>query len=179
MIDLFHKFSAAITRAVGSPWALVLAFLVILAWAVTGPIFHFSDTWQLVINTGTTVVTFLMVFVIQASQNREARVTQLKLDELIHAARGARDSMIALEEAPEDRVQLHIDEMKTLAEMSTDAQLDEVEAVARAAKESRRTRRRTSNGHGRSNGSDQTKRSNGTTNASARRSSRRRTSRTS
>ena len=106
MRDRFRRISTAITTAVGSPFALLLAILVILAWAVTGPLFGYSDTWQLAINTGTTIVTFLMVFVIQASQNREARATQLKLDELIRAARGARNELIDLEDAPEDTVEL-------------------------------------------------------------------------
>ena len=124
MKDHFYRISSSVTRVVGSPWALLVAFGVIVTWAVTGPIFHFSDTWQLFINTGTTVVTFLMVFVIQATQNREAKVTQLKLDELIHAVRGARDSMIALEEAPEESVEHHSEEMKELARETTEAQPD-------------------------------------------------------
>jgi low affinity Fe/Cu permease len=107
MRDRFRQLSSAITSAVGSPTALLIAILVILAWAVTGPLFGFSDTWQLAINTGTTVVTFLMVFVIQASQNREANATQIKLDELIRAVRGARDELIDVENAPEATVELH------------------------------------------------------------------------
>ena len=83
-----------VTRWTGTPWTMGIAVLVIVAWAVTGPIFNFSDTWQLVINTGTTIVTFLMVFAIQTSQNREAAATQLKLDELIRATKGARNRLI-------------------------------------------------------------------------------------
>ena len=77
MRDGFRRLAGSITAAVGTPWALMLAIGIVVLWAVTGPVFGFSDTWQLAINTGTTVVTFLMVFVIQASQNREARATQL------------------------------------------------------------------------------------------------------
>ena len=83
--------------SVGSPWAFTLAFLTIAAWAFTGPLFHFSDTWQLVINTATTIVTFLMVFIIQNTQNRDTRAIQLKLDELLRALHGARTRLVALE----------------------------------------------------------------------------------
>ena len=88
MRDAFRHLAERITAAVGTPWAMLLAVGIVVLWAVSGPVFGFSDTWQLAINTGTTVVTFLMVFVIQASQNREARATQLKLDELIRVDQG-------------------------------------------------------------------------------------------
>jgi low affinity Fe/Cu permease len=116
MRDRFRRISGAVTSAVGSPLALLLAIVVIIAWAVSGPIFGFSDTWQLAINTGTTIVTFLMVFVIQASQNREARATQLKLDELIRAVADARNELIAVEDAPEETVELHAEQFKHLVE---------------------------------------------------------------
>ena len=116
MKDGFRRLSAAITSVVGSPMALIVAIVVILAWAVTGPVFKFSDTWQLAINTGTTVVTFLMVFVIQASQNREAKATQLKLDELIRAAANARNELIDVENEPEETVELHVEHFKELVE---------------------------------------------------------------
>lgn len=86
-----------VTEAVGSPAAAIIAFVVVLAWAVSGPIFKFSETWQLVINTGTTIVTFMMVFLIQNTQNRETKATQLKLDELIRVL-PARNEMMAVEE---------------------------------------------------------------------------------
>ena len=89
---------------VGSPWSFLLAVLVILAWAVTGPIFHFSDTWQLVINTGTTIVTFLMVFLIQNTQNRDARAIHLKLDELIKNNARARNKLVDLESCTEEEL---------------------------------------------------------------------------
>src|SRR2546423_8300009 len=81
--EIFRRFSAATASAVGSPWAFFVAAVVIIVWAITGPIFGFSDTWQLIINTATTVVTFLMVFLIQHTQNRDARAIHLKLDDLI------------------------------------------------------------------------------------------------
>jgi len=102
--DRFRAVSDRVTQAVGTPWALCLAVLVVLVWAVTGPIFHFSDTWQLVINTGTTIVTFLMVFVIQTSQNRDAKAIHLKLDELIHATPRARNALIDEEHESEARM---------------------------------------------------------------------------
>ncbi|GGI53348.1 low affinity iron permease family protein [Oxalicibacterium solurbis] len=83
---------------VGSSWAFLLALLVVAAWLITGPLFHYSDTWQLLINTGTTIVTFLMVFLIQNAQNREAQCTQLKLDELIRAIHGARTRLVNMED---------------------------------------------------------------------------------
>jgi low affinity Fe/Cu permease len=92
--DRFREVADRITRWAGTPWTMTIAALVIVVWAITGPVFGFSDTWQLVINTGTTIVTFLMVFAIQTSQNREAEATQLKLDELIRATKGARNRLI-------------------------------------------------------------------------------------
>ena len=95
--DSFGRFAALCSLWLGSRWAFILAGLVILIWGVTGPLFHFSDTWQLVINTGTTIVTFLMVFLIQNTQNRDARAINLKLDELIRAIDKARNHMINIE----------------------------------------------------------------------------------
>jgi low affinity Fe/Cu permease len=93
-------------RAVGSPWAFVSAVAVVLAWAVSGPMFGFSDTWQLVINTGTTIVTFLMVFLIQNTQNRDAQAIHLKLDELVRALKGARqDIFVDLEEQSDKEIE--------------------------------------------------------------------------
>ena len=95
--DWFGKFAATASGWLGSKWAFAVAVMIIVVWGITGPLFHFSDTWQLVINTGTTIVTFLMVFIIQNTQNRDARAINLKLNELIRAIDKARDQMIDIE----------------------------------------------------------------------------------
>jgi low affinity Fe/Cu permease len=105
MHDTFRKFAHWTSCIVGSPWAFILAVCVIVTWAVTGPLFGFSDTWQLVINTGTTIVTFLMVFLIQNTQNRDAKAIHLKLDELLVASRHAHTSLAALEDLPDDELE--------------------------------------------------------------------------
>jgi len=97
MNELFRKFSQATSQAVGSSWAFIIAVLIIVVWGVTGPLFHYSDTWQLVINTGTTIITFLMVFLIQNTQNRDAKAIHLKLDELLRGVKGARTHLVDLE----------------------------------------------------------------------------------
>jgi low affinity Fe/Cu permease len=97
MDDRFRRFASATAEVVGRSYAFILAVGVLVAWAATGPLFHFSDTWQLVINTGTTIVTFLMVFLIQNTQNRDAHAIHLKLDELIRASGHARNALLALE----------------------------------------------------------------------------------
>jgi low affinity Fe/Cu permease len=103
---IFQSFSAKITRVTGSYYAFILAFAVIIIWAVTGPFFHFSDTWQLVINTGTTIITFLMVFIIQQSQNKDTIAIQIKLNELIACNRTASNRLIDVEDLSEEELQL-------------------------------------------------------------------------
>lgn len=104
MNELFHRISHKVGENAGSPWAFIVAVLVILAWLLTGPMFDFSDTWQLVINTGTTIITFLMVFLIQNMQNRDAKAVHLKLDELIRSVHEARNDFIDLEDTTEEEL---------------------------------------------------------------------------
>jgi low affinity Fe/Cu permease len=100
--DAFGIFARKTSNLLGSAWAFVLAIVVIVIWALTGPTFHYSDTWQLIINTGTTIVTFLMVFLIQNTQNRDAKAVHLKLDELIRALGPARNKLVDLEDLSDD-----------------------------------------------------------------------------
>ncbi len=102
--DLFRAFSRNIALAVGSAWAFIVAITVVIVWGATGPMYHFSDTWQLIINTGTTIVTFLMVFLIQNTQNRDGKAIQLKLDELIRALKGARNKLVDLEDLSDEEL---------------------------------------------------------------------------
>ena len=113
--ERFTAFARRVADLAGSPWASSIAILLILIWAITGPIFGFSNTWQLVINTGTTIVTFLMVFLIQNTQNRDAKAIHLKLDELIHKVKGARNSLIDLEDCTDeelDKLQAQFEHMR-------------------------------------------------------------------
>jgi low affinity Fe/Cu permease len=100
--ELFRRIAARTSHGVGSPWAFVAAASVVLTWLLTGPLFGYSDTWQLVINTGTTIITFLMVFLIQNTQNRDSHALHLKLDELIRAQSGARNHLIELEQLSDE-----------------------------------------------------------------------------
>ena len=100
--NAFNRFSHQTATAAGSPFAFLAAVTVIIVWAATGPIFHFSDTWQLIINTGTTIITFLMVFLIQNTQNRDSQVMQLELNELIRALHTARNDLVDLEELSDE-----------------------------------------------------------------------------
>lgn len=106
MDRFFTRISTAISLATGQPAAFLLAVSVIIVWAVTGPVFGFSDTWQLIINTGTTIVTFLMVFLIQNTQNRDAAAMQAKLDELLRAVGKARDEFIGVEHLTERQIEM-------------------------------------------------------------------------
>ena len=104
LTDAFHNFAKQLSAEVGSPWAFIAALGIVVVWSVTGPLFKYSDTWQLVINTGTTIVTFLMVFLIQNTQNRDAKAIHLKRDELIRCIKGARNTLIDLEEMSEEEL---------------------------------------------------------------------------
>ena len=102
----FQYFAAKVTHIAGTPIAFILAFVIIIVWAVTGPIFNFSDTWQLVINTGTTIITFLMVFVIQQTQNKDTLALQLKLNELIAANEKASNRLVDIEDLTEEELEV-------------------------------------------------------------------------
>jgi low affinity Fe/Cu permease len=117
----FTRFTKATARAAGRPLAFCLAITIVLAWLVSGPLFGFSDTWQLVINTGTTIVTFLMVFLIRSTQNRDAEAVQLKLDELIRATSGAHVALLDLEELDEEELDKMRAEYEDLAERAREA----------------------------------------------------------
>jgi low affinity Fe/Cu permease len=102
--DAFRVFARRCSIVLGSPWAFAGAILIIVVWALTGPTFHFSDTWQLIINTGTTIVTFLMVFLIQNTQNRDAKAMHLKVDEIIRALKKARNELVDLEDLSDEKL---------------------------------------------------------------------------
>lgn len=108
--SLFERFSNKVTQLTGSSMSFIIAVLIVLVWAATGPIFHYSETWQLVINTGTTIITFLMVFLIQKSQNKDSKAIQLKLNELIASMQGASNRMVNIEDLDETK----LDEMHEL-----------------------------------------------------------------
>ena len=117
----FSRFAKVTSRAAGRPSAFLLAVLVVLAWLVTGPLFGFSDTWQLVINTGTTIVTFLMVFLIQNTQYRDAEAVQVKLDELLRSTKGAHNALLDLEELEQLELDRIRDEYAQLAKRAREA----------------------------------------------------------
>ena len=117
----FTRLTRATSRIVGRPPAFALAVAVILVWCVTGPLFHYSDTWQLVINTSTTIITFLMVFLIQSTQNRDAEAVQVKLDELLRATAGAHNALLDLEELEQaelDQIRANYKQLATRARQS-------------------------------------------------------------
>jgi low affinity Fe/Cu permease len=118
--SVFERAASRITFWTGSSAAFATAFSIVLIWAVTGPIFKYSDTWQLVINTGTTVVTFLMVFLIQKSQNKDSKAIQLKLNELIAASRSASNRMVDIEDLTEEELDVLHKYYQTLSDMAED-----------------------------------------------------------
>jgi low affinity Fe/Cu permease len=104
-LEGFRSLSHKVAEAVGSPGAFITGLAITIVWAAVGPLFHYSNTWQLVINTGTTIITFLMVFLIQSTQNRDARVVHLKLDELLRALKDARNSLVHLEDLSDEQLE--------------------------------------------------------------------------
>lgn len=121
--NLFNKVAGAVTKAVGTPVAFIIALLIIISWAVMGPVFGYSDTWQLVINTGTTIITFLMVFIIQQSQNKETTAIQLKLNELIACNEKASNRLVDIEDLTEEELAMikkFYIKLSRLAEKETD-----------------------------------------------------------
>jgi len=142
MNELFRKFAQKTSQIVGTSWAFILAVLIIVVWAVTGPMFRYSDTWQLVINTGTTIITFMMVFLIQNTQNRDAKAIHLKLDELIKGVKGARTGFVNLEELSDEELDRLRQEFAKLQKTvkhkdRPSAQLSEYEDVVEAAKDAK------------------------------------------
>ena len=120
--DAFRLFANRSAVMLGSAWAFAAAVLAILVWIVTGPTFHFSDTWQLIINTATTIITFLMVFLIQNTQNRDAKAMHLKLDELIRALKGARNQLVDLESLSDEDLQQLEKQFRRLREQTENSQ---------------------------------------------------------
>ena len=131
--NILSRFATAATKWTGSTAAFITAALIIVIWAVTGPIFQYSDTWQLVINTSTTIVTFLMVFLIQRSQNKDALAVQLKLDEIVAALEGASNRLIAVEDLSEEELKVLRIHYRRLAEMAkSDIKITESHSVEEA-----------------------------------------------
>ena len=130
---MLERFSLRATRATGTSTAFVIALGVLIVWGISGPLFHFSDTWQLVINTGTTIVTFLMVFLIQRTQNKDALAIHLKLNEIVAAIEGASNRLVDVEDLSEDEIEvLHKHYQKLVAMAKHDAKLTETHSIEEA-----------------------------------------------
>jgi low affinity Fe/Cu permease len=143
MKEAFRQFAESTANAVGSHWAFLAAVMTIAVWGLTGPLFGYSDTWQLFINTGTTIITFLMVFLIQNTQNRAARIVGLKLDELLRAVEGARTGLVTLDHMSDDeleRVQLEFSQLTEKYAPLIDDDLAHVERELRIRKRRHRDR---------------------------------------
>ena len=139
---MLERFSRKATEATGTSTAFIIAVLVIVVWIITGPLFHFSDTWQLVINTGTTIVTFMMVFLIQRSQNKDALAIHLKLNEIVAALDGASNRLIDVEDLTEDEIKtLHTHYQKLVAMAKKDLKITQSHSVEEA--EARHDRKHT------------------------------------
>jgi|ERR1035437_1163616 low affinity Fe/Cu permease len=127
--DNFRNFSTWAANFLGSPYLFVVNVILILIWLLSGPFFHFSDTWQLLVNTATTVITYLAVFLIQNTQNRDAKAVHLKLDELISSLDGARNRMVNLENVSDEELERLEGQFQRLKERTKKGDIDEVEAV--------------------------------------------------
>ena len=132
LADRLARFASWISEKTGSTPAFLIAFGIVVVWACLGPIFKFSDTWQLVINTGTTIVTFLMVFLIQRSQNKDALATQLKLNELVAAVKGASNRLISVEDLSDDDLEVLHKHYRELALMARETKITESHSVEEA-----------------------------------------------
>ena len=126
--DSFRHFARKSSAVLGTAWAFIGALIIIAVWGLTGPVFHYSDTWQLIINTGTTIVTFLMVFLIQNTQNRDAKAMHLKLDELIRAIEGARNRLVDLEKLSDEELK-QLEEQFTRLRNKASERASEIEEI--------------------------------------------------
>ena len=140
MKEIFRHFAEKAAHAVGSYWAFLIALLTIVVWAMTGPYFNYSDTWQLFINTGTTIVTFLMVFLIQNTQNRETRIVALKLDELLRGVEGARTGLVELDHMSDEDLELVRQEFARMRDKYAPLVDDDLAHVERELKARKRRR---------------------------------------
>ena len=130
---MLERFSLKATKATGTTGAFVIALAVLIVWGISGPLFHFSDSWQLVINTGTTIITFLMVFLIQRTQNKDALAIHLKLNEIVAALEGASNRLVDVEDLTEEEIQvLHKHYQKLVAMAKHDATLTESHSIEEA-----------------------------------------------
>ena len=145
MQRLFRHVAERTALLVGTPWAFMIALLVIIAWAASGPLFGYSNTWQLVVNTGTTIVTFLIVFLIQNTQNRETRIVRLKLDELLRGVQGARTGFVSLDHMTDKELDEIESEFERLSVRSAPLIEDDLAAI-RAERAMRQSRRRQDQG---------------------------------
>ena len=129
-MNSFRKFAQSAAEVVGSPWSFIMGVFMTLVWAATGPYFHYSDTWQLAINTGSSIITFLMVFLIQNTQNRDAKVIQLKLDELIRAVGAARTELVQMEKMSDPE----LDAIRIQFENERDRAMKQLESIEQSRK---------------------------------------------
>jgi low affinity Fe/Cu permease len=134
--DIFRHFARKSSAVLGTAWAFIGALIIIAVWGLTGPVFHYSDTWQLIINTGTTIVTFLMVFLIQNTQNRDAKAMHLKLDELIRAIEGARNRLVDLEKLSDEELKRLEEQFTRLRNKASDraSEIEEIEEEKEAVR---------------------------------------------